>query len=401
MVMPERTSWRAAIVDLLARSRLAQPDRYPIEVNNALAGLGVRTAIYLVDHEQRTLHAVPEPGRAAGPSLDVATTEAGRAFMHTEVVRVRPGRLWMPLLDGAERLGVLRVDADRHAVADPRFAEQLDLFAALVGHLLVGKLPYGDGLSSVRRTRPMSPAAELLWHLLPPLTYACERFAVAAVLEPCYEVGGDGFDYAVGGDGTFLTVLDTTGHGLPAGLGTAVALAAMRSARRDGRRLEELPATVDAALLEQFTDMRFTTGVLAELDLDTGLLRYINAGHPPPLVLRGASVVGRLDGGRRLPLGLDSPPAVPAEMMLEPGDRLLCFTDGVTEARDRTGAHFGEERLAELAERHAAEGLPAPETLRRLSHAVLDHLDGPPTDDATMLLVEWSKGAARRILPQG
>jgi sigma-B regulation protein RsbU (phosphoserine phosphatase) len=401
----ERAAWRAAVVDLLARTRLARPDRLTVEVNAASAPLGVETVIYLVDHEQRTLHPVPHPGRPPAEPQPVATTDAGDAFMHTRVVPVPgpPGRarLWMPLLDGTERLGVLDVTAVEKTAGDAEFRAQCDLFAALVGHLVAGKMPHGDDLARVRRTTRMSVAGELLWHMLPPLTYACERFAISAVLEPCYEVGGDGFDYAVGGDGTFLAVLDTAGHGLPAGLGTAVALAALRAERREhpDRDLPELALAVDAALTGQFTDMRFTTAVLADLNLETGLLRYVNAGHPAPLVLRDATVVGRLDGGRRLPLGLDSPPVTPAEFVLEPGDRLLCFTDGVTEARDRHKVMFGEERLVAMAEEHAAAGLPAPETLRRLSHAVLDHMDGPPTDDATLMLVEWSSAAARRVLP--
>ena len=245
----------------------------------------------------------------------------------------------------------------------------------------------------------MSVASELLWHVLPPLTYACERFVISAVLEPCYQVGGDGFDYAVGESTAFLSVLDTTGHGLPAGLGTAVALAAIRSARRDGQGLYAMARAVDEAYAERLTDPRFTTGVLAELHLEDGILRYVNAGHPPPMVLRESKVVARLDGGGRMPLGLDDPLIEVAEVALQPGDRLLCFTDGVTEARDQAGRAFGEERLVDLAERNAAAGLPAPETLRRLSHAVLDHLGGPPTDDATLLLMEWSGAAAERVVP--
>jgi hypothetical protein len=70
---------------------------------------------------------------------------------------------------------------------------------------VVTKAVYGDDLAQVRRTERMSVAAELLWQLLPPLTYACRRFVISAVLEPCYQVGGDGFDYAVGKSTAFLT----------------------------------------------------------------------------------------------------------------------------------------------------------------------------------------------------
>jgi len=396
-------SWREAVIDLLERTRFAQPDELPAAVNAAVGGLGLDITIYLIDHEQRTLWAVPEPGKAPPAPIPVGASLAGRAFMGAEAMSgprsSGPRRLWMPLVDGSERLGVVAVDATVDVVDHPEFRAQSKMFASLLGHLVVIKLAYGDSLARVRRTQPMSVASELLWRLVPPLTYACRRFVISAVLEPCYEAGGDGFDYAVEGSTAYLSVLDTSGHGLPAAVGTAVALSAMRAARRDGCHLSAIARAVDSAFAEQFGDARFATGVLAQLDLDNGRLRYLNAGHPPPLILRAGKVVRRLDAGRRLPLGLDDARFEVAEEVLQPGDRLLCFTDGVTEARDKAGRMFGEQRLVDLTEQHAAARLPAPETLRRLSHAVLGHLDGPPTDDATLMLMEWSATAARRVEP--
>jgi phosphoserine phosphatase RsbU/P len=97
-----------------------------------------------------------------------------------------------------------------------------------------------------------------------------------------------------------------------------------------------------------------------------------------------------------MPLGLDDPQIEIAEEVLEPEDRLLFYTDGITEARDSTGSPFGESRLIDVIERHSADGLAAPETLRRLCHAALAHYDGPPRDDATLMLMEWSRQAAER-----
>jgi len=83
---------------------------------------------------------------------------------------------------------------------------------------------------------------------------------------------------------------------------------------------------------------------------------------------------------------------------ITPGDRILLHSDGVVEARDETGEEFGVERLVELAEHAAAAQLPAPETLRRLAHAVREHRRGELRDDATLMLVEWSGSAAERLL---
>jgi serine phosphatase RsbU (regulator of sigma subunit) len=307
----------------------------------------------------------------------------------------------MPLLDGSERLGVLDIAVRDSGVDvdDDGFRSGCDLFSQLVGHLYAAKIPYGDTLVTAKRTRRMSAASELVWRLLPPLTFACHRMVIAAVLEPCYEVGGDGFDYAVDDSTAFFAVFDTAGHDLRSGLGTATVLAALRAARTDGADLSAMAGAADEALASFLPELRFTTAVLGTLDLDTGLLRYLNAGHPPPMLLRNGKVVTRLDRGRRLPLGLGDPRSEIAEEWLEHGDRLLLFTDGVTEAR-RHGTHpFGEDRLIDLVRQHTTAGLPAPETLRRLCRAVLDHHDGPPTDDATLLFVEWSEKAVERMTP--
>ena len=402
--MPEPWPWPSAIVDLLARTRTAQPDGLSAAVNAALRPLGVHMTVYLVDLQQRTLRALSEPDRPTPPAIAVDGTAAGRAFTDVRAVSADDAsgayRLWLPLLDGSERLGIVEVTGSRPgAVDDPGFAEECDAFAALVGHLVTVKSPYGDHLVTARRTQRMSEASELLWTLLPPLTFACDRMVISGVLEPCYDVGGDGFDYAVDGSRAFVAIWDTVGHGLASGLATAVALSAMRAARRDGDGLAAIARAADAALVEYIADSHFATAVLADLDLDTGLLRYLNAGHPRPLLLRRGRVIRDLAGGRRMPLGLADPQLEVAEEQLEPGDRLLLYTDGVIEARDRDGEWFGERRLIELFERHAAAGLPAPETLRRLCHAALAHYDGPPRDDATLLLVEWSRQAVGRMLP--
>ena len=101
-----------------------------------------------------------------------------------------------------------------------------------------------------------------------------------------------------------------------------------------------------------------------------------------------------------MPPGVDDAGVEVAEETLEPLDRLLFYTDGVTEARAPGGDRFGIPRLVDLVEQNADAGLPAPETLRRLAHAVVGHQSGPPGDDATLMLVEWSTAAALNTVPK-
>jgi phosphoserine phosphatase RsbU/P len=390
-------SWRTALLGLLALDRMAQPDELPMVISAAAAPLGVDITIYAVDQEQRLLRPVPRPGSPEAARLAIDATIAGRVFMSLQPHSTPPGgadpaRLWLPLVDGTERLGVLAVVATDPTVNldDQEFRAQCEMLAALIGHLYTAKLPYGDTLVRARRTRRMSEASELVWKLLPPLTFVCHRLAVSAILEPCYTVGGDGFDYAVDGSVAYFAVFDSAGHDLRAGLGTATVLSATRAARRDGEDLIGLAQAADRALAAHAPDLRYTTAVLGQLDLETGRVRYINAGHPAPLVLRRGRTVRRLDGGRRMPLGVEDPQVEVGVEALEPGDRLVLFSDGVTEARGTAGEPFGERRLVDLVQRQAAARLPAPETLRRMAHAALAHYDGPPDDDATLLMLEWS-----------
>lgn len=402
----EQLRWLGALRKILDRSHLWTSAEMAREVDAAVAPLGLRIRIWLIDHEQVALHAWVAPGTQVPEPIPVDSSLPGRAFARIESLPAlgdRDGgrRWWVPMVDGTDRLGVIEFMVSAEVDAeDPAFVRQCELVAGLVGHLVVTVSDRGNHVQRTRRTRPMSTSSELLWRLLPPLTSTTDRVVISAVLQPCYEVGGDGFDYVSDEATASLMILDAVGRGLRAALACAVVLAAVRAARDAGGGLYDQARAADAALLEQFPDSRFATAVLAELDVETGRLRYLNAGHPAPLLLRGGKLVRELGAAGRMPLGVDDPSVEVAEEMLEPNDRLLFYSDGVTEARAAGGDRFGLARLVDLIEQHEGAGLPAPETLRRLAHAVVEHQAGPPTDDATLMLVQWSTAAAMRTLPR-
>jgi hypothetical protein len=378
-------------VTLLDGVHLAPPERLPAVVEAAGEALGASIAVHLVDYDQDALHPLAGPGEPLG----IDTTLPGLAFRAVRTIPVTTGAhpvLWVPLLDGVERLGVLEVTIlDGADPRDPRLQQECRWVAALIGHLVTIITDYGDGVDLVRLRKRRNTAAELVWSLLPPLTAGTDDFVLAGVLEPCYEVGGDAFDYSLSGTSVSLAVFDAVGHTLRSGLIAAVALAAYRGARHQGRELAEQAEAVDEVIADQFDHGAFATGVLAELDLSTGRLRYVNAGHPAPLVLRSGKVVKALPGRHRRPFGLGRSPGTVGEVVLQPEDWLVLHTDGITEARDGTGAFFGEDRLVDFLEREAASGHPPPETVRRLVKAVLAHQHGVLQDDATVLLGRWSK----------
>lgn len=385
---------------LLDRGHLATPGGLPQVVSRAAATVGWAARVYVVDLEQRVLVPAPVPDE---PDLDVLAidgTLAGRAFQRLEPVRTHGTStgLWLPIVDGVDRLGALSLTVpDGTNLSDPAVEERYRLLSHLTGHLMAAKSSYGDGLHRLARRRPRSVASELLWDLLPPRTFGCEGLVISGILEPCYDVAADAFDYGVVDRVAHLAILDATGHDLHGTVVAAVALAALRNARRDGRSLYDAAQAVDDVVREQGQRELFATGFLGELDLGTGRLRYLNAGHPAPLLLRRGKVVKQLDEGRRILFGLGTGEAVLAEEWLEPDDLVVLYTDGVTEARDPDGGFFGLDRLTGILERSAAAGLTAPETLRRATQAVLEHQHGTLQDDATLLVAHWASGEETQL----
>jgi len=239
------------------------------------------------------------------------------------------------------------------------------------------------------------------WRLLPPLTFVSPRFSIAGVLAPADDVAGDSFDYAANGDVAQVAIIDAMGHGLEAALLAAVTISTLRNARRSGADLKSTVATIDSILAAQFGPDKFVTGIFGELDTANGWWRWTTCGHPPALLVRGGRVVRTLDSiiGPPLGLGLLEPDPPMGSERLEPGDRLLLYSDGVIEARDADGNFFGMQRLVDFITREAAAELPAAETLRRLNRAILNHQQDALQDDATTVLVEWLTDQAQRSVP--
>ena len=390
------------LAGLLDAVRLSVPDDVAAKLADNGRALGAdNVTLYLADQEQYLLMPVPTPDAGPREPLSIEATLAGRCFRQTELQEANDGtEVWVPLLDGLERLGVLHLEYSQPANRVDE--ELLHAFAALVAEIVLVKESYGDLFTLVRRREPMSLAGEITWNLMPPLTFGTDRVVISCVLAPAYDVGGDSFDYAVDDETARLAVFDAMGHGLHAGLLATVAVAAYRHARRTGLDLKATVASVDDAVARTFGGDQFVTGLVAELDLASGLLSWHCAGHPTPLLLRGSRIAKTMDIVPGLPLGLGhmavEPPQVLTES-LEPGDRVLLYSDGVVEARDAHGEFFGVERLADLVAREAGGGQPAPETMRRLMHAILEHQEGSLQDDATTILVEWQAGGAERVTP--
>jgi len=392
---------------LLRRTHLSEPSDLAAVVEDEARGIGARdVTLHVIDYEQKQLVPLSGCGQEGAEPLSVAGTVAGRAYSSTSILQApspTPGvqRLWIPLLDGTDRLGVLGLSFAEADLSD-RLVAICERYAHLVALLLVTKGNYGDTFELARRTQPMTIASELLWSMAPPQAFATDHLVIAGFLEPCYDNGGDALDYAVNDRMLHVAVFDAMGHGLAAAGVAAFALSAYRSSRRSASDLLETYAAMHEAVGRQFPDSRFVTALIAQLELDTGRLSWISAGHPPPLLIRGGRRARTLKTTPAPPLGVNSPGGAPtvAGESLEPGDLLLLYTDGLTEARDPDGEMFTIERLGQFIEREAAAGQTAPETLRRLRHAVIGREAAELRDDATAVLLEWQRNTETALLPQ-
>lgn len=381
--------------DRLLLEVLADPAHRTLDLVDAVArcakALGLqRAVVYLVDLQQR--HLVPQTEVA--PPLPVDGSLAGWAY-RTQSLRVAESETggvtaWLPLLDGAERLGVLAVYSSALTAATLTRSRAL---ASLLAMMITSRRAFEDSFTRHTRTQPMQLASEMLRAFLPPRTIGNSRVVSTAVLEPAYEIGGDAFDHSLTQTTLHIAVFDAMGHDLASGLTSAVALAACRNARRNGADLPELVECVDDALSSWLPD-QYCTAIIAQLEFETGLLRWSNCGHPAPLLIRGEELlVDALEREGDPPMGmparLSAEPRQTHETRLEPGDRVLLYTDGVTEARTREEKLFGLERFADYVIRATAGGQLAPETLRHLIHSILDSQAGRLRDDATILMFEW------------
>ena len=290
---------------------------------------------------------------------------------------VGPSTLW-PMVVRDRVIGFL-LARDRTAADLEGFAGQ----AALALELASG---YTDALHAVRRRKGTQPAAEIQQNLLPPRLARFEGADVAGGVLPGYDVGGDFFDYAGNADGLWLVVADATGKGNSAAALSSLAIGALRAARRAGAGLQEAARLTDEAIIA--LDMgRHLTAVLGSWDPTGQQLRWINCGHPTPLILRADGCVEELDGERTYPLGIRFTertfPVLTAPV--PSGDRLLLYSDGVTGRRTADGGRIGENGLrsilAELGPRSAAT------TVRGIQDAVIAASPDPLRDDATLLVV--------------
>jgi serine phosphatase RsbU (regulator of sigma subunit) len=212
------------------------------------------------------------------------------------------------------------------------------------------------------------------------------RFAVRYISATASaRIGGDLYEVITTGDRVRLLIGDVQGKGLAAVQTAGVVLGAFREAAHDAPSLPALAARIEQSLQRQATEEEFVTAILAQTTASGDAIEILNCGHPPPLLLAGgqqARFAEPSEAGLPLGLGSLSDAGRPCDVVpLSPGDRILFYTDGISEARDRSGSFY---RLAGCAA--MLEGAPD-DALGRLCTDVIRHVGHELLDDAAMLLL--------------
>jgi len=363
-------------------------------VSAAGVAMGADSARLLVaDYAMLAFHelGVDSPGSTSTP---IAGTIPGRAFTNDEMVvsGADPTTVWVPLTQDSERVGVVQMEFTSW---DAEMLPALEATVQMLALVVLSKRRYTDLLLRSRRNEPLSVAAEIQWDLLPPLSCVTDEVSICGMLEPAYSIGGDSFDFALNADHAEFAIVDAVGHGMPAVLKSVLAINALRNARREGHPLETAYTTTGEVLASQYNDSSFVTGQLGDLDLATGQLTWLNAGHPLPLLVRDGSFVGELQCRPSLPMGLGGDVREVATEVLQRGDRVLFYTDGVTDSRSAEGEEFGLARLADYLVRATLDRVHPTETVRHLSASIVGYNGIGLSDDATLLLVQYSGSVSR------
>jgi len=331
----------------------------------------------------------PAAQRAAHERVAIAGSAQGMTLRTQQVRQVpAPDGVWLyaPVTQRGETVGVLELLLD--GPVEPAVLRSVSQAAHALAYVVIADRRYSDLYEWGERTSPLELSAEIQRRLLP-TSYTCEasQFSLSGWLIPANEAGGDTFDYILDRDTLHLSVTDAMGHGVEAAQLATLAVGSLRNSRRRGAGVVDMAQTASWAVSEHGRLDQFVSGQVLRLDLASGTLELVNAGHTSPLLVRDGVVLD-LDLEADPPFGIW--PTLPYQVQhrrLEPGDRLVLVTDGMYE-RNAEAAQI-DTLLTTLADLHPRE------TVQALTGAVLQATEGNVLDDATALVLDWYGGPTR------
>ena len=324
---------------------------------------------------------------------DLANVHMGTVALGIRHVLCTPLRL-VRYIDRADqqteekRIGVLYLDSrEKGALLSRAARTALETLATEAAVAIENARLYRETIEKGKMEQEMRIAAEIQQALLPDPSRKGAFFDAFGQSVACRSIGGDFFDYVDLPSGAFgFAVGDVAGKGAPAALLTAVIQGVFSSQAATGTPPSETLSRVNQALIRRAIESRFCTAFYATVRPD-GALTYCNAGHNPPMVFSGAGVTRLEKGG--LILGLFEHATFEEDtMQLKPGDLLVAFSDGVTEALSEAGEEYGEDRLLACVEAHRSR--TPQELLDAIFASVREFSMGAvQSDDVTALVLRF------------
>ena len=245
-------------------------------------------------------------------------------------------------------------------------------------------------IKEVTIEKEMSIASDIQRGMLPEGRIEGEEFSVSAEMLSAKSVGGDFYDFIhVDDSHVALVVADVSGKGMPASLFMASAKASLRSNLAGGFQTDEVMKRTNSVLCDSNREKLFVTAWLGIIDLETGRMSYVNAGHNPPFLIHNGKVEKLVDRpdfilGRKRRIQYNE-----HRITLELGDKLVLYTDGVTEAVGPDGSMYGENRLTDVLSRSSGS---AEEFRAAIEKDVNEFVNGVErSDDITIMVFELDK----------
>jgi sigma-B regulation protein RsbU (phosphoserine phosphatase) len=294
-----------------------------------------------------------------------------------------------PLWNNEEVIGIIY--ADRVSLLE-QFSEEdlkmLTLLANLAAVKIENSRLIERALEQERMEKEMSLAAQIQKDFLPKASPPLDNFDIHGLNVPCQQVGGDYFDYIPIDQRLLgLVIADVSGKGVSASLLMASLRASLHAEVTSGHRLEDMAKKLNDFVCRSSGTSSFITFFYGELNTATGELRYLNAGHNPPVILNTAGRLERLDA---CGLCLGMFPASDYEcrtVRVQVGDVVLLYTDGITESRNAAKEEFGEDGLIDFVRGHFDE--PAADIISGLKKELASFTQSQDlADDMTIVLVK-------------
>jgi len=296
-----------------------------------------------------------------------------------------------PIISNDEVIGVFDLESDELNAYSDDDLDVLNLLASQVAIIIEKVMLHEQMIEKKRLEGQLEVARQVQLELLPPSDPELEGFDISAYNFPTEEVSGDYYDWVrIYDDQIGLVIADVAGKGIPAALLMVFLRASLRAATHVGYATHISMTKVNYLLWESIERNQFITAFYGILDASTRTLSYSNAGHNPPLLVSADGQPSFIERGEQ-PLGMFRETRYHEYYhSFKPGEILVLYTDGVTEALSPAGEEFGRDRLV-VAARDGAR-LSARELVATMQRSVMEWTDGAGSnDDATFFVIKAQK----------